>query len=241
MEYSNKISYKVYGRYALFSDPILRVGGEKCSYYVPTYQALIGITESVYWKPTFYWVIDRVRVMKPIQTQSKAVRPLVYHSDKNDLSIYTYLENVEYQVEAHFEWNERRADLSGDRNENKHFLIAKRMVERGGKRDIFLGTRECVGYVEPCVFGEGTSAYDGVAEMDLGVMYHGLDYPSATGKKQLGVRLAKIVMKRGIIEFPRPEDCTLRNENVRPYRLTEVKTSGDFEEDIVFAEQEGGL
>lgn len=39
----NSIEYKVYGRYALFSDPITRVGGEKCSYQIPTYEAIKGI------------------------------------------------------------------------------------------------------------------------------------------------------------------------------------------------------
>ena len=54
----NSIEYEVSGRYALFSEAATRVGGEKFSYQVPTYQALKGITESIYWKPTFMWVID---------------------------------------------------------------------------------------------------------------------------------------------------------------------------------------
>ena len=73
---------------ALFSDPITRAGGEKCSYQVPTYQALKGVLESVYWKPTFIWVVDSVRVLRRIQTQAKGIRPLRY-SGGNDLSIYT--------------------------------------------------------------------------------------------------------------------------------------------------------
>ena len=36
----NEITFKVYGRMALFTDPITRMGGEKSSYAVPTYQAL---------------------------------------------------------------------------------------------------------------------------------------------------------------------------------------------------------
>ena len=48
MRYKKSISYLLWGREALFSDPIMRVGGEKCSYPVPTYQALKGITESIY-------------------------------------------------------------------------------------------------------------------------------------------------------------------------------------------------
>ena len=40
MKVRNQVEYKVYGRYALFSDPVTRLGGEKFSYQVPTYQAL---------------------------------------------------------------------------------------------------------------------------------------------------------------------------------------------------------
>lgn len=57
----NTIEYRVSGRYALFSDPVLRMGGEKATLLVPTYQALKGITESVYWKPSIIWVIDRAQ------------------------------------------------------------------------------------------------------------------------------------------------------------------------------------
>lgn len=43
--YRNTIEFEVYGTYALFSDPVMRVGGEKTSYHIPTYEALKGITE----------------------------------------------------------------------------------------------------------------------------------------------------------------------------------------------------
>jgi CRISPR-associated protein Cas5d len=67
----NTVEFEVSGKRALFSDPISRVGGEKTSYYVPTYEALKGILASVYWKPTIIWIIDAVRVMNPIQTASE--------------------------------------------------------------------------------------------------------------------------------------------------------------------------
>ena len=41
----------------------------------------------------------------------------------NDLSYYTYLKDVRYQVLAHFEWNDQREDLVADRDENKHHNI----------------------------------------------------------------------------------------------------------------------
>jgi len=202
----NSVEFKITGRYALFADPVTRVGGEKFTYQVPTYQALKGILESVYWKPTFIWYIDTVRVMKKIQTESKGIKPVKMNGG-NDLSYYTYLRDVEYQVLAHFEWNEYRKDLESDRNENKHHNVAKRCIEKGGRRDIFLGTRECQGYVEPCGFKEGESYYDHYGELDFGVQFHGYDYPDETGKNELAVRLWRVRMQDGIIEFPMPKDC----------------------------------
>ena len=52
-EHPNIVEFEVYGEHALFSDPLMRLGGEKCSYQIPTYEALKGILSSVYWKPTF--------------------------------------------------------------------------------------------------------------------------------------------------------------------------------------------
>ena len=211
----NSIEFRVSGRYALFSDPITRVGGEKFTYQVPTYQALVGIAESIYWKPTFIWVIDAVRVMKKIQTESKGIKPLKM-TGGNDLSYYTYLRDVEYQVLAHFVWNTHHPELAADRDENKHHNIANRCVIRGGRRDIFLGTRECQGYVESCTFGEGQGDYDNYGELHFGVMFHGFDYPDHTGNKEFVKRLWKRArMEDGVIDF-RESWKELARQAVRP-------------------------
>ena len=202
----NSIEYRVFGRYALFSDPITRVGGEKCSYQVPTYEAIKGITESIYWKPTIIWFVDAIRVMKPIQTESKGVKPIKM-SGGNDLSYYTYLRDVEYQVLAHFEWNMNYPELAADRNENKHHEIARRSVRKGGRRDIFLGTRECQGYVEPCAFGEEKVFYDNYGELAFGMQFHSFGYPNETGKDELSRRMWSAKMQDGVLVFPRPETC----------------------------------
>ncbi|MDM8111043.1 type I-C CRISPR-associated protein Cas5c [Phascolarctobacterium faecium] len=217
----NIVEFEVYGDYALFSDPIMRVGGEKCTYQVPTYEALKGILSSVYWKPTIVWIIDKVRVMNPIQTEVKGIRPIKY-TGGNDLSFYTYLKNCRYQVMAHFEWNENRPELSGDRNENKHHNIAKRMIEKGGRRDIFLGTRECQGYVVPCKFGEGEGHYDNIQELAFGLMYHGITYAdeafSEETKNCMTARFWYPKMQNGIINFLRPEKCPLYKK-LRPMEM----------------------
>lgn len=206
---STQIEYEVWGRYALFTDPITRVGGEKCSYHLPTYEAIKGITESIYWKPVFTWVIDEVRLMRPIRTEAKNIKPINI-SGGNTLATYTYLADVRYQVRAHFEWNAQREDLKTDRIAPKHLEIAQRMIRKGGRRDIFLGTRECQGYVEPCVFGEGESQHQQQGELSYGNMFHGFDYPDNTGRNELVARFWNPTLRSdSIIRFPRPDDSSL--------------------------------
>jgi CRISPR-associated protein Cas5d len=190
------------------------VGGEKFSYQVPTYEALKGIAKSVYWKPSFVWYIDEVRVMKRIRTQTKGTKPRIFTGGKstaiNSLAIYTFLADVEYQVRAHFEWNAHRPELAGDRNPAKHLAILERMLERGGRQDIFLGTRDCQGYIEPGAFGAGSGDYDNTGDIEFGLMFHGFDYPDETGSNGLEARFWRPVMTNGVIRFPTPADCTLR-------------------------------
>lgn len=223
----NAIEFRLWGRRALFSDPITRVGGEKYTYPVPTYQALKGVVESIYWKPTIIWHIDKVRVMHPIRNEAVNIKGIRYNDSSNhDLSIYTYLYDAEYQVRAHFEWNSQREDLSHDRNENKHYFQAVRALEKGGRRDIFLGTRECQGYVEPCKFGSGEGAYDRALDYPFGLMFHGFNYADETGEGKLEARFWYPVMRSGVVEFIRPEDCP-KTKYVRDYSPKHIGLSED--------------
>ena len=232
-KHPNIVEFQVTGDYGLFTDPIMRVGGEKCSYQIPTYEALKGILASVYWKPTLVWVIDDVRIMNQIRTEVKGIRPIKYQGG-NDLSYYTYLKDCRYQVRAHFEWNDNRPELAHDRNENKHHQIALRMIQKGGRRDVFLGARECQGYVEPCVFGEGKGAYDDLDELSFGLMYHGITYAdeaySPETRQKMTARFWNPVMKNGVIHFLRPEECpyhkTLRDMEVKPFGIPQNNFSG---------------
>lgn len=236
----NIVEFKVTGRYALFTDPLTKIGGEKYSYQIPTYEALKGILSSVYWKPTIIWIVDKVRVMKAIKTQARNIRPLVF-SGGNSLAIYTYLSDVEYQVQAHFEWNLHRGDLAQDRNENKHYFIAKRMIERGGRRDIFLGTRECQGYVEPCNFEEGESFYDDYGELSFDLMFHGFDYPDEIGRNELRARFWRPKMVDGKIDFVRPDKCDPKLVRfIRVMMPNPPSSNGHREEGLLEGFQEAG-
>ena len=229
----NQIEFRVCGRYALFTDPLTRVGGEKCSYHLPTYEALKGICKSIYWKPTFIWYVDQVRLMRRIRTQTRGMKPLNYVSGGNTLAIYTYLTGdarsavsqdvadgagVEYQVRAHFEWNCHRPELEGDRNEGKHFSIARRSLELGGRQDIWLGTRDCQGYVTPCAFGSGAGDYDHDGSVDYALMFHSFDYPDETGKGRLSTNFWRPKLIDGVLTFPRPdnESGAIVRKDIRP-------------------------
>ena len=235
----NSVSFKVHGRYALFTDPVTKVGGEKSSYHLPTYEAIKGVLKSIYWKPSFIWYVDRVRIMKPLRTQTKGTKPVNYNGKYpslkvakkeipfHSLSIYTFLHDVEYQVEAHFEWNDHRPELAKDHIDGKHFAIAKRSIARGGRQDVFLGTRDCQAYVEACDFGEGSGAYDEIDELGFGLMFHGFDYPDETGKNELRSRFWNATMKKGILEFPRPKECTV-SRFIRPMEPKPFKEGENF-------------
>lgn len=225
----NSISFRLWGRHALFTDPVTKTGGEKCTYHLPTYEALKGVLKSIYWKPTLIWYVDRVRVIKPLQTQTKGTKPLNWGGG-NSLAIYTFLHDVEYQVEAHFEWNLLRPELENDRVDGKHFNILKRVLEKGGRQDIFLGVRDCQGYVEPCEFGEGEGHYDNIKELGFGLMFHGFDYPDETGKERLRSRFWRPEMKEGVINFIRPEACDAALcRDLRPMRAKDFELGSNMQ------------
>ncbi len=235
---SKLFCFQVSGRRALFSDPVNRIGGEKMSYYIPTYEALKGITESIYWKPTLIWHIKRARIMNRIQTEVLGIRPIHYDNKGNEQSYYTYLRNVRYKVEVYFEWNSNRPDLQKDWNVRKHEAIFRRALERGGRRDIFLGTRECQGYVEPSKFGEDDGAYDAIDSIDFGFQFHSFIYPDEqeglSGAKSAPwrVNLWRSELKKGILDYPQPEDCKIyRDLEPRAIKTFSINNNYQIEEE----------
>ncbi len=213
---SKPFYYKVKGDYALFTDPLTKGGGEKFSYSVPTYQAIKGITEAIYWKPTIVIYIDEVKIINPIRTQTKGIRTVVKNGTSVDRNYYTYLKDVEYYIKFHFEWNELREDLKHDRNEVKHQEIILRTLDKGGRRDIFLGARECLGFIERLSredYENKEGFYEG-ENISMGIMFHSFNYPTevSTGEyNHLESNFAQTIMENGTITFIRPEECTIKN------------------------------
>lgn len=230
---SNPFYYRLYGAYALFTDPVTKGGGEKFTYQIPTYQALKGITEEIYWKPTIYMVVDAIKVMKPFRTETKGMNsPLMNGS--NDLNYYTYLKDVEYLIKVHFEWNMQRVDLEQDRDEKKHEQIFLRSLKRGGRRDLFLGTRECIAhidYIRESDFETAVTPFEGT-NISFGIMFHSFEYPGDPNNRgeddsKLRSNFTTVVMKNGRVDFLRPEECEihhqLNNYKVKRFDISSIR------------------
>ena len=112
--------------------------------------------------------------MKPIQTESKGIKPIKYGGG-NDLAYYTYLQGCRVPGSSAFLWNYARSDLAHDRNENKHYFMAKRMIERGGRRDIFPGCSRMSGLCGTLALVKA-GYYDDYPQVSFGMMFHGFDY-----------------------------------------------------------------
>ena len=139
---------RITGDRALFTNPITKGGGEKYSYPIPTKQALEGIVDNVYRKPTFTNVVDEVKVINPIQTEVHGIRALLSNY-KADLNYISYLSDVEYLIKFHFEWDFNRGDLTDDRKRLKHEEIMERSLELGGRSSDTMGMKH---YVEHATY-----------------------------------------------------------------------------------------
>ena len=144
---SQGIQVEVWGDYALFSRPELKV--ERVSYDVMTPSAARGLIEAIYWHPGLRWHIDRIHVLNPIaftnirrnevkdKIVSSNVRSVMMGADK-PLAIYTsesiqqrasmVLTDVRYVIDAHFTMTEK---ASASDNPGKFIDIARRRLERG--------------------------------------------------------------------------------------------------------------
>ncbi|HEP6272750.1 TPA: type I-C CRISPR-associated protein Cas5 [Streptococcus pyogenes ABC020059526] len=202
---------RVSGQRALFTNPATKGGSERSSYSVPTRQALNGIVDAIYYKPTFTNIVTEVKVINQIQTELQGVRALL-HDYSADLSYVSYLSDAVYLIKFHFVWNEDRKDLNSDRLPAKHEAIMERSIRKGGRRDVFLGTRECLGLVDDISQEEyetTVSYYNGV-NIDLGIMFHSFAYPKDK-KTPLKSYFTKTVMKNGVITFKAQSECDIVN------------------------------
>lgn len=216
----------VEGPYACFTRPEMKV--ERVSYDTLTPSAARGILEAIHWKPAIRWVIDEIRVLKPVRFQSLrrnevgtkapvgkirsamksgAIGDLVLVADENrQQRAATVLSDVSYVISAHFDLTSRAGP---DDSVGKHLDTFNRRARKGQCfHQPCLGTREFVAdfrFIDadgdlPQPREEDRTAGLGYGEArDLGFMLWDIDH--AAGGESLFFRAR---LENGVIRIPQP-------------------------------------
>ena len=209
------IQLEVWGDYALFSRPELKV--ERVSYDVPTPSAARGIVEAIYYHPGLQWHIDRIYVLNPIRfvsvrrnevTSKISARNMRQAMQGGNQALYMaapqeivqraslLLQDVHYVIEAHFEMTPK-ASLSD--NPGKFQDIVTRRMEKGQCfHTPYFGCREF-----PVRFGRwGGGPIKTIDETrDLGLMLYDFDY---TDPKNITPTYFRAKLENGVLDT---RDC----------------------------------
>lgn len=208
------ISVEVWGDYALFSRPEMKV--ERVSYDVMTPSAARGLLEAIYWHPGIKWVIDRIHVCAPIRFTNirrnevkdivSAPRVRTVMERGGELYLATpdsiqqraamVLRDVHYVIDAHFEMTAKAAPTD---NPGKFQDIMRRRLEKGqfyhqpcfGVREFPVNFKSCL-EAPPC-------PEELLGEKDLGWMLLDLDY---SDPKNITPHFFRAVLHNGVLEVP---------------------------------------
>ena len=208
------VSVEVWGDYALFSRPEMKV--ERVSYDVMTPSAARGLLESIYWHPGMKWKVDRIRVCAPIRftnIRRNEVKDIVSASkartvmerggemylatpDSSQQRAAMVLRDVHYVIDAHFDMT-MRASVTD--NPGKFQDIMHRRVEKGQfYHQPCFGVREFPAHFRPCT--ELPPCPEELkGEKDLGWMLLDLDY---SDKENITPRFFRAVLKDGVLDVP---------------------------------------
>ena len=206
------------GDWLLFTRPELKT--ERQGYDIITPSAARGILEAIYWHPGMRWIIDKIYVKNPIQFTSvrrnevtskisKSKMLDAYNGVGKPLDICTKDEivqrasvllcNVSYVVEAHFEITPKAMDSD---NSGKFKDIIMRRLRRGECYHMpYFGCREFPANFALCEEEEIHTAYDVVAEKDLGLMLYDMDYSDPENIQPMFFRA---IMRHGVVDL---RDC----------------------------------
>jgi CRISPR-associated protein Cas5d len=217
------VKLRVWGDYACFTRPEMKV--ERVSYDVITPSAARGILESIYWKPSIRWRIDRIHVLKPIRFANVRRNELMkkipltnvkkamkephsrletFIEDERQQRAGLILKDVDYVIEAHFEITGRAGSTDkSDLNPQKHYEIFTRRASKGQCfHQPYLGTREFSANFELITDQIPTSNLpEDQRNKDLGWMLYDIDFPN-----NMEARFFRAQMKDGVIDVPSYEE-----------------------------------
>jgi len=209
------IRIKVWGDYACFSRPEMKV--ERVSYDVITPSAARGILDSIHWKPSIKWKIDRIHVLNQIKfgnirrnevndvikkgNINKAIKGKKVDLYQNSNSVRAQrstllLKKVDYILEAHFEMTEKAGP---DDTCAKHYNIFIRRAKKGQcYQRPYLGCREFPADFELLEDEQiPESFYSAETEKDLGWMLWDIDF-----ENDMTPKFFRAKMSNGVIDVP---------------------------------------
>lgn len=211
------ISVEVWGDYALFTRPELKV--ERVSYDAITPSAARGLLDSIFFHPGMKWVVDRIYVCSPIcftnirrnevkETISFKKMNALMESGKGELYLDTsshdniqqraamVLRNVHYVIDAHFEMTMRASPTD---NPGKFQEMMRRRLAKGQCfHNPYLGVREFPANFRPCT--ELPPCPEELkGERDLGWMLLDMDY---SNRENITPRFFRAVLRDGVLEVP---------------------------------------
>ncbi len=208
------ISVEVWGDYALFSRPELKV--ERVSYDVMTPSAARGLLESIFWHPGLRWQIDRIHVCSPIRftnirrnevKDTVSARKMQTLMEKGgELYLATpdsiqqraamVLRDVHYVIDAHFDMTMHASPTD---NPGKFQEMMRRRVEKGQfYHEPCFGVREFPANFRPCT--ELPPCPEELkGEKDLGWMLLDMDY---SDKENITPRFFRAILRDGVLEVP---------------------------------------
>lgn len=172
------------GDLACFTRP--EFNSERVSYSIMTPSAAVGLLSSIFWKPQFRYVIERIEVLAPVKwttirrnesagaiTRDSLAKGMLDVSTQQRMT--TMLRDPHYRIAAHF-WVHPEAE---EQDSAKWRAQLSRRVERGQSfRTPFLGMREFHADVHPITDVQPLDWTE-----DLGVMAHSVNYHERTGKE----------------------------------------------------------
>jgi len=207
----------VWGERACFTRPEMKV--ERVSYDVITPSAARGILEAIHWKPAIRWVIDGIRVLKPIRFESLrrnevgskisarnvsaamksgTIEGLVNYVDQDrQQRAATVLRDVAYVIEAHFEITSK---AGAEDSVGKHLDIFNRRARKGQYFHApCLGVREFPVNFSLLEADQPDPLPQSVmkGERDLGWMLHDFEFHN-----NCEPRYFRAVMRDGFIKVP---------------------------------------
>jgi CRISPR-associated protein Cas5d len=201
----NVLSVKVWGEYACFTRPDLKV--ERMTYPCMTPSAARGVLDSILWKPEFKWHIHRIRILKPVrffsikrnELNKKQWRDPIVVEEARAQRNSIVLRDVAYIIEASIE--SAKSPVSNPAR--KYSEIFNRRIRKGQCwRRPFLGTREFAAEFGPPDISDSPIPQD----INIGSMFLDMWYRAD------GVPVPKfffnVAVKQGIL------DCSSEHEEL---------------------------